>query len=533
MYGGVLGLVFVIALPALAQTYVLPSSVLPSANTTPVAPPLNSSASIQRKLGSLLIGPANGTAKICLNANSAADSARCVDEWSDVAIATGGPFLRYDDDNTKSGGAQAGNYQTQPGFVRIRAYCPDPSCQAGGRQYYSFLTAAATGLTSGGTPMIGATGLYATDGGSALNSAAYFSGRLHIFGTILNDNSITLNGELCLNGVARPDCIKAWTDLATGGGTFLELQTPANGVQAPTPNTGSVSLSGTGLFGSIVVQPSSVTPAISKSCGDGMCSNAENESTCAIDCAPILSLQNPTGVRPNTGGQFCSGDSLLSCANNPTTCTSTNKGVCQNYSGEIVVSTPTGQLPSGPVNVVVLRALNNPPSFVPVAGSTYTTGSVFGDSTIIYAGQRNQGLSEVVSHDRITAAGTYYYRAFIGNQYPRYGLVYTPLSDERVTYYLLSVIKTYTNGGTPVGGVPDQQISCGSGANYFCSGYYRAGTTVKIDAEVIGPGYGWDGWSGCQEPQSSTQYTCTVTANNNTSVLAVYRLGGGGGGTEF
>ncbi len=510
--------------PVVAQTYLAPTGSTPSTNTIPVTPPLNASDSIQHKAGSLIIGPANGAAYLCLNSDAASnpgsDSTRCINSWDDVANTIGGPFLHYDPTGLTATGSTPNTYVTQPGFVRVKAACAAGSCVDGSRQFYTFLTQAAPTLT-------GAYGLYASDEGSTANYAGYFSGRLHIYESLTTIPGTNL-GQLCLNALSGAECINGWDDVASGG-NFLQLQS----TNPPTANTGSFSVAGVGVVGSIVIDSPIAITSRTATCGDGLCSavNGEDINTCAIDCASIAALPSAS-VTPNTGGLFCSGDTSTACTTT-TTCSSAGKGTCQAYSGRMTLSTPSSQAPSGSqVNVLLIRSTATTPTFVPVQGSTYTTGSVFGDSTIIYAGKLNQSLvNSIVGLDRVTASGTYAYRGYVGNLYPRYGTVYTPTANASVTYKQLTVTKG-SDQGVPVSTGPDTQISCASGVNAFCTGRYSTGTTVTLSAANISSGYLFNGWIGCNEPRSATNTTCTVTLSVDTTVQATYIQDNGGGGCE-
>lgn len=513
--------------PAVAQSYLTPDGTAPSANSVPVAPPLNSSASIQRKEGTLLIGSNGGSAKLCLNADTDSDtSGRCIDSWDDVTTSIGGPFLHYDNSTlyTVATGKLPASYSPRPGFARVNGTCSVAGCPAGSIQLYSYLTAAPTGNNSIGSQITGAYGLYATDGGVATNYAGYFSGTLHIYPTI---PSATL-GQLCLNGLtANIDCVDDWRDVSNGGGSYLLLQALN---ATPTPNPGSFSISGTGEVGSIIIDSPNATMSRTITCGDGMCTsvNGEDAVTCALDCG-ALPVLTAAGVTPNVGNRYCSLDHFTQCSSN-TTCTNSGKGICQVFSGDVRVTAPAQ------AHIIVVRSKTNPPTFVPLQGSTYSTGTVHGDSTIIYAGKPLANLTNaIVERDQVTSSGTYHYRAFIGNAYPRYGTPYTPSTDASITYSSVSVSKA-VNGGIPYSTTPDTQILCGTGTA-FCTGFYRTGTTVSIDAEVLNAGYSWLGWTGCQEPSSPAITTCTVVVNTDKVVYANYQETsggpGGGGGPLF
>lgn len=520
--------------PTVAQQYLTPAGTDPvlndaNANAVKVAPPLNNASTIQRKAGSLLIGPDGGTAKLCLNSASTADLAKCIQGWADLSNSIGGPFLKFDRAlyfATPGDGLLPAGYVPQPGFVRVQAHCVGGVCSDNNRQLYSFLTKAPI---LSGTDTIG---LYATDSGDAASYAGYFSGRLHIYRTIGG-----VDGQLCLNGTGS-NCIDQWTDISPPSTLFLTLQGPNT---TPTPDIGSVSLSGTGLFGSAVIDVPLASTSRTSTCGDGFCrvqtttdpTNYETSANCPIDCATIVQppvsggLTVLNGAELNIGGQYCSLNSLVSCTSTPDTCGA--NGTCVTMTNEIRVSTPSTQLPLAPptqIQVIVIRSTSATPTFVPLQGSTYTTGSVFGDSTIIYSGKHNQGLvNSLISHDAVPAAGTYTYRAYMGNIYPRYGVVYVPaaVSNQSVTYKRLTV-----NRVTPAGGVPSStentpfgQIRCHDGTtpNLFCVGYYRAGALVTIDGQ---PNSGYTtAWAGCTDDVGDT---CSVTLNTDMTITATYSL---------
>ncbi|GEM_PF-2979720 len=496
------------SIPAKAQQYLTPNGTAPESNTVPVAPPLNSSSSIQQKAGSLIIGQNGGSAKLCLNAGSTTDVSKCVQSWADVANSIGGPFLKYSPTLAPSSPLLPDSYPSDPGFVRVQAQCSLAGCPGGSQQLYSFLTTATTNAGNF------AHGLYATDSNTAASSttdfAGYFSGRLYIYNTIGNGDP---PGQLCLNGDTAIDCIDQWTDISPPSTLFLRLQS----ANPPSPDTGSISITGTALLGSAVIDAPTSSTGTAATCGDGYCSTAtENQTNCPIDCAPIVQL---VGFSiPNVGGQYCSLNTSLACTASPDTCGAS--GPCVNMTGEIRVTTPSGQLPSGSqVSVIVVRAQGAAPTFVPLQGSTYTRGTVFGDSTIMYAGKLNQSLiNSLVDRDVVSASGIYYYRAFVGNLYPRYGTVYMPsASDATVTYYKLTVTPSPAVGGIPTSTVPDSQIKCGASPNTFCTGFYRAGSVVVVAPQ---PNVGYTAaWTGCTLISAGN---CSVTMNTDVTIAATY-----------
>lgn len=263
---------FAIGGPALAQTFIEPSTPL-GGNT---AAPLNSSSTTQRKAGSLLIGPNGATqSKLCLNSSvETGDPQYCITSWAQLQ----GAYVILQT------GVVPPEASAQIGYARVKG--------ATG-QGYSLIAEAA--LPTGTVPSTAA--ILATDGGNAANFAGYFNGRVYI-----GDGTGTSGKQLCLNGTDADisdgkGCITSWSAISAlvPSGNFVLLQpTPGQ----TTVQVGGEALTGVGSFsadindptkpGGVVIGIPASGTIYTRTCGDGLCSTqttpAEDNSFCPQDC---------------------------------------------------------------------------------------------------------------------------------------------------------------------------------------------------------------------------------------------------------
>lgn len=378
-----------------AQTYLDPSAIPPGGRSAIF---LDRTAATNKKLGSLLIGGhAPGipnTARLCLNGTSMYDGANCVLTWSDVGSGLFDGKVQVQKSPTSIPGSPA-TYTKQYGYYSLMS-----NDAAAVRDTFSTVTnfgnagsaIYATGNESGGTLDL-------------QNNAGYFHGRVKVFSNV-SGPAVLAQGQICLNGTdaripcAGPTCptgrighcILQWSDIGTvtpDGVVQMQLASPP-----PVTQIGTVGLRDASSYGSVVLG-TPVSVPVKYTCGDGYCSNGENNTVggpnyCPIDCAPISPLQD-LGIVPHDGGAL--------------------------------VTFRTGtQQPTGS-NVLVLIVRSEDPSFtfVPADGQTYTEGS-YGTYAVVYSRPSAQFQSTLFDDttNGIKNGHTYYYRAYQANLYPRY-----------------------------------------------------------------------------------------------------------------
>jgi hypothetical protein len=256
---------FVLApLTVVAQGYTEPSGVPPTGSNIEF---LNASSQEQRLQGSLVLGERNGSrlpdctdtntsqcARLCLNSDPAKgfnDTTNCINNWSDLALRAGGPFLRLLPESSAIDPSIFDN-----GYVALQANVA--------KNQLNTLTAEATDASNGTSTAIRA------ESYSSSSWAGQFFGTLsiqHPAGT----------AQLCLNGA----CISDWSQAVPKPADTLLLQS----TRYLTAQSGHVGLSGPFQANSLIVgDPTASTPA-AYTCGDGLCSiQNETVTNCPADC---------------------------------------------------------------------------------------------------------------------------------------------------------------------------------------------------------------------------------------------------------
>lgn len=281
---GLVGSVFIGGAVAQAQTFVDPGGLPPGGRS---ATYLDTSATLQQKLGSLIVTEPLSPPSLCLNAPaSGPTSSHCVSAWTGVTGALGGPFVRL---RTESFAApqNVANYENvrQRGAVRFQANGASPI---------------PTFVTRGNSLAPNAVALYGTNREDWTSYAGYFSGRVLIDRHVDLSGGQGQSGKLCLNGTStynpsgptpRYGCITQWTDIQGGPITaYVKLQTSNVVVLQNENNKVSLWLKRALQLGSAVVGAPSTTQNIGFYCGDGLCSVSPDESStgpnyCITDCA--------------------------------------------------------------------------------------------------------------------------------------------------------------------------------------------------------------------------------------------------------
>jgi hypothetical protein len=268
-----------------------------------VAAPLNVSSTSQTKtgdltiqgdltiapaltpIGSLTIGDAGGSSRLCLNGTGASD---CITSWSQ--IIGGSQFV-----NLFSGPTSDVTSVQTGGFARVQAGANQDfalqgisSAQAGAPRYGIAGIVSTAGV---GDPL--SYGVYGRGGGSSL--AALFSGNVSVVNGKLQVGKIGAPAEICLYGSGVEECINKWTLAAlnaqSASSDFVLVQRPTPASPAVVAQYGQVNVSGNANFGTVTLgEPTAATP-ITASCGDGICSavNGENTLSCSQDCLSFIS----------------------------------------------------------------------------------------------------------------------------------------------------------------------------------------------------------------------------------------------------
>ncbi len=513
---------------ALAQTYVNPSTSF----TGPVAPAINSSLNDQRKLGSLGVGRAVNPQKFCLNATSLADATNCISSWSDLSGQFGGPFVSLSQDAwtlaTPSSACGAGtpkslctgDYASQSGFVHVQA-----SSLTTPQQAFSTIVqgpnlqlcdyprngSKTPGHCIAGSPMAGqscffnndcgyrSTAIYGNDGSptNAQNAAGYFSGVVYV--TSPTSDPLLPKGRICLNGATEDyfndvpggTCITSWSELgASGSGTYVKRQQGTPILQNPGAVISGVIVMSSATTGSTDGLPSTFT------CGDSFCNATavppETAASCPIDCFAIPTPQLSVAIASDKVN--------------------------------MTITTKTQQ-PAGPVNIIVVRSVGLTSSFVPVNGVAYTIGETIGSDIIVYAGSATQNNTFVQQDTTLPGAGTYSYRAYQANSYPRYG---GPADAPLGQIYKLQT-SVSPNGSAFISSNDGQIVHCSASSGTGCVAYYLSSNTptVVISFDSIVTTNTFNGWTGCNSTGGSgAGSTCTVIMSTNKSIVASFSSGG-------
>lgn len=453
------------------QTYVVP--ITPPGGA--IAVPINGSATAQRLNGSLTIGTASSTAKLCLNAsgtcsgdstisctNNAAcspsagtclftptaelnDAVHCISTWSEVVNAAG-PFVNLGSTDLTAGSPlNPGSYVSQAGYGRVLA--TSASQAISGVAHATRLcfnsrcpnNAACTKNSdckdAGGQSLV-STAIYTSDAGNSGNMAGYFGGKLMV---TFSPTVPAAPGQLCLNGTSGANCITNWDSVAalgTGGVVALQLNPPTS------QQIGKAAVSGGAQAGAVVSGSCGGTnPACF--CGDGLCSaGQESAASCAIDCAEPVA---PTSLTPTT----------------------------INTSVKVTAHT-AAQQPAGSVLVLITRTDGSSSNFQPLFGTTYQPGMVIGGTTILASSTASQGVDTSYTDAAVTTGQTYLYQAFQGNLFPAYAIIHRDVS---VLVWKLTVTKNSAAGGIVTFSV--------AGTNYTCDTTCLSISVVALDGTSI------------------------------------------------
>ncbi len=414
---------------SVAQT--LPSSPPPGGLT---APPINLSANTQQKTGSVIIGGlnvstcANGSqatcAALCLNASSSTDATNCIKTWTDIVTIGSGAYVQLQAAATPTFG--------RIGYARLKGN----SSQANPYTFHF-------GFNAAPAPTALASGLYA-DAVTSDNYAGYFDGTIDIESpTQLAPGA----GKICLNGLqvagslttgvcsnnantscALPSagntcgtgntcvtdgkyCISSWSDIQQSAlSNKLTLQPQGATVS---PEAGHVNVSQAFNAGSFSIGTPLNLPASGAcgsmpcSCGDGICQANETAvagaNYCPVDCNTVNIL---TGFSTTPIGGI-PGQNWM----NITTTWQSQK-------------TATINGDNNKVYVLIVRSTNQNFSFTPQDGTLYSVG---GDSdfAVAYAGfvtnvVGGTTFSKADVGNGLVSGTTFYYRAYEGNNFPRY-----------------------------------------------------------------------------------------------------------------
>lgn len=266
-------------LSPVAAQFIDPTAIAPGGRTATF---LDTSATSQKKLGSLLIGDGAGSDMLCLNGTGPAD---CISSWLNLAGALGGPFVRlYENQVVNPTLLASYNAFLQNGMAALQG--------VGATAAPTFTSNADAGSLK--------VGLYSSDGYDPTSYAARFGGRL----SITNHTNVTNDpGQVCLNATTaynpagplpRYGCITNWTDLGSGTiGAYVHLQT-SNPPALYELGSSWVGTSGSTIRGawnvdSAVVGGATTGGVSNQHCGDGLCSLELFEGPpfnfCPADCS--------------------------------------------------------------------------------------------------------------------------------------------------------------------------------------------------------------------------------------------------------
>lgn len=389
---------------------------------------LDTSKNPQQKLGSLIIGdqsqelyktsPSLNKAYLCLNAkknttNTIRDSSyqetdyqNCIQSWSDLPKIYGEKLVHVFQDNLsdKDGDGNL-DYEVDLGYVRLVG-------STLGQTAATYTTEASNGGSSVPVGLLAYDNLGDENVTPELNEwAGRFFGRVIVGDTSDSSNQI-IPGLLCLNStyyepshrLTNPPtpvfdvahngygCIHQWSDLgtATAAGPYVHLR---NIIPMPTDD-GLAIVSQSASLGALVAgTPPKCENLSCRTCGDGLCSDGE-VTNCAVDCRAINA---PTALlAADDGGK-------------------TKLTVAPNFSG---VSEAT---------IVIFRSTSALFSYDPIDGVSYVKGQVFinpENIQVVFAQNVSASAGQFITFDSPLPPGTYTYRAYQGNAYPRYNQTY-------------------------------------------------------------------------------------------------------------
>lgn len=254
-----------------------------------VAPPINTSATTQTKKGNLTldgngavrleVGSSGESSEICLNGDCTVDlspddyirlqtnwAARTADSGFAEILAGSGQQYALKAEGSEPVGATPGNETSG-------LYGAVASAGGGFIERYGVR----------GSALYDDQFNYGVYGKADYDAAyaGYFEGRVRITGDLLVGSS-TNQKKICLNDDGDgtgPECVTSWPFVP---GQYVQLHTES----MPAPDEGSLSITGSGTFSSIVLGTAPEGTPIDITCGDGVCQEVE-DGICSVDCFTI------------------------------------------------------------------------------------------------------------------------------------------------------------------------------------------------------------------------------------------------------
>lgn len=276
-----------------SHAYTEPTGAPPTIGVNEIPTFLNGSALYQRKLGGLMIGTTANPKKLCLNPDihvgatltypAASDPNDCYSSWSALAgsLIDSTQFLRRLTTPTHNTGSSNPALDTiDNGYINLQALSND------GFAFAQLITvlAEANPASTATAPTAPPTAIFA-NGVVGSNYAATFAGRLGVFPDGAFPSKICLN-DLDVGGNPSTDCISRWSDVVVASNPdIVRLQNLRSATAPATQDLGNTALGGDLVAGSLVAGSPVVGTNITYSCGDGICSSAnETKINCSLDC---------------------------------------------------------------------------------------------------------------------------------------------------------------------------------------------------------------------------------------------------------
>lgn len=510
------------------------ATALPSASAS--VSPLNAGPNTQVKKGTLVIGTSGSGQYLCLNAPDGyvpnpSDRQYCVNSWSGFATAVG-QYVALSTDMVSLGNRPynptallLSGYPAQNGFVDIAAksnqsaalvvkapdvnFCINNPSQPGSKicadpyEPHQCTTNTDCGYT--GTAVFGTSGVPANGRAAAFNGAVYITSTKDYQGA-------TVPGRVCLGYVdggpgvpsgsnsVSPEgngtCISSWNQFQASSANYVKRFTTvgtAQGSQIGDLGDGAL-ISGHATFGGAILGNSNAITNLAFTCGNARCESSENAGNCAVDCSSVP-----------TPSQTAALDYNASLSN-----------------GVVNLTINVGAPQTGAVTMLVVRSgADQPLTFRPVDGVTYSTGTVVGNDTIIAVRSSTAGavLNIADTIPNIQTGKTYLYRAFQANTFPRYSVASNVLT---IKPYQLSL---FIN----IPGAADIQATQAM-TPVKPTGLYNAGTTDTVTIYAYQIGYDFGFWQGCDTTPPPTSTSCQVSFSSNRTVTLNVAQGSGGGG---
>lgn len=337
----------------------------------------------QAKKGSLILGARSascapefgmttGCAKLCLNAGTSSDAEHCVASWSDLTNVFAASLVAVRQEALT--GPDVAQFQSGYVYLRGSDAATEPET-----------------VQLGVPTAAGTFSALVADSQDSDNLAGAFVGN---FGVEPNRSGGL--GKICLNGTGdtpTPDgkyCISSWNQITVSIANKLTLQTATT---FPLIEQGNVRLTQAFQAGSVIIgDPQFIDRAYT--CGDGLCrntgSNPESAVNCPVDCEAISA---------------------------PSTLTANG------LTDQVQLRITTGAAMSSTSSHVVIIARSDDPNFTwsPIQGVQYTVGgtSSFAIAVASTCGP-NLTCTFIDNGYGMSGGTTYYYRAFIGNRFPRF-----------------------------------------------------------------------------------------------------------------